>query len=107
MGGHELVTNVNVDNAWFGPAYPDAVVTDDVARQIVNPKAWPDGILPDLAPVTVAKGSDQPPPLHGAGSGTDAWLEYGRSRGLVLDDDARKVDIVDALKGAGKLDVQV
>lgn len=48
-----------------------------------------------------------PPPLVGAGSGTDAWREYAakatEAAGLKLDiaHDAKRGDIVEALKSAG------
>lgn len=52
-------------------------------------------------------GSLTPPPLAGAGSGADAWREYAKqstaAAGLTLEiaDDAKRGDIVEALKSAG------
>ena len=35
-----LVANVALGGKWYGPSYPDAIVTDEIAAQITNPDAW-------------------------------------------------------------------
>lgn len=70
MGGHELAANVNVAGTWYGPAHPAAVVTDDVARQISNPKAWPDRQLPDLPDLPDPAAPDPAEDGDGTGDGT-------------------------------------
>jgi hypothetical protein len=37
-----LVANVDVDDVWYGPDYPDSEVTDEVAEKITNPACWED-----------------------------------------------------------------
>lgn len=41
-----------------------------------------------------------PPPIAGAGSGQEAWLQYGRAAGLVLDEDTTRADIIEQLEAA-------
>lgn len=78
MGGHELAANVNVGGTWYGPAHPAAVVTDDVARQISNPKAWPDGKLPELPdPAATSPAEDG----DGTGDGRDGGTGHGGTGG--------------------------
>lgn len=45
--GHRLASNVSVGGAMYGP---DDVLTDDVAAQITNPKAWVGGKAPTTKP---------------------------------------------------------
>lgn len=43
--GARLARRVNVDGRWFGPG---SEIPDDIAAKIRNPKAWVDGVMPDL-----------------------------------------------------------
>jgi hypothetical protein len=101
----------------FGPG-------DDVpewaAARITNPKAWKDGVLPDVAEQTAAEdpgtGGGEPtttaeaqtgggqgstelqePPRSGAGSGLEAWVEYAKALGYEVAEGAKRDDIIAAI----------
>jgi hypothetical protein len=40
MAAKKLNANVAVDGTWYGPDYPDAKVSADVAKRIENPNVW-------------------------------------------------------------------
>lgn len=42
-----------------------------------------------------------PPPMVGTGSGTDAWAGYAASLGVDVAEDAKRGEIVDAIRTAG------
>ena len=86
----KLIGNVFVDNAWFGPAHGNADdVPAEVARQIVNPKAWDGGEVP-----TAETADGDEPPRSGKGSGTDTWRAYAAGLGIEVTADDNRDDIV-------------
>jgi hypothetical protein len=104
--GKRLNTYVHVPrgdgtSAVFGPAdeLPDWAV--DAIR---NPDVWADdGEAESAAADPSTSGSEQEPeleepPLHGAGSGRDAWAEYAEHLGVEVDEDMSRADIVDAVR---------
>jgi len=101
--GRRLAAYTSVDGVWYGP---DSDVPDDVASRITNPKAWADAAAdpvtdePDPAPGDDGEAS-APPPKGGPGSGRDAWVEYAESLGVVVDEDATRDEIIDAVADAG------
>lgn len=52
-------------------------------------------------PETGDEGGDEPPPRGGAGSGVEEWRSYAESKGVEVDEDASRDDIVAAVKKAG------
>jgi hypothetical protein len=82
--GKQLVGNVYVDGAWYGPSYPNAQVTEDVLAQITNPAAFDaeaQGSHPDLrfraddfAPGAVAEYT--PPPAYPPDANVAEVLEW-------------------------------
>jgi hypothetical protein len=103
-----------------GDKVPDGIEVGDHVLQKKPGTAQDDGSTPSGtegagSPATPAAGPTQPagtgsltpPPLVGAGSSTDAWREYAKqstaAAGLTLEiaDDAKRGDIVEALKTAG------
>jgi hypothetical protein len=132
-GERKLAATVHVD----GTVYPaGASVPAEVAQLITNRKAWGEfeteadsTSAPESKPKSSSKppkasskpkepaapaapestGDDElvPPPIAGAGSGTQAWLDYAvaatAKAGLNIEfpDDVRREDIVSALNDAG------
>ncbi len=75
--GARLAGRVNVDGQWYGPADE---VPDHVAAKIRNPKAWADGVPPDVfdkggvlpaGESLVVNNSPEPEPVIAAGDGQD------------------------------------
>jgi hypothetical protein len=99
------------------PFGPGADLPDWAVTQISNPDVW-DGHVPDhLAQpakggegarqgdeVSAQKGGGQAPPRAGKGSGRDAWAAYAAERGVQVDDDASRDDIIDQLTERGLID---
>jgi hypothetical protein len=44
---------------------------------------------------------DAPPPKGGPGSGVDAWRAYAAKKGVKVEDDANRDDVIAALQSAG------
>jgi hypothetical protein len=87
---------------WYGP---DDDIPADVAKKIGD-HAWIDDDQDDQAEAGDDSGQPDgggptPPPLGGAGSGADAWIGYARELGVDVDDDAKRDDVVDAIREAG------
>lgn len=61
---------------------------------ITNPAAWA------VAPVADVTDVDGPPPLHGKGSGRDAWASYAESHGVHVAPEATRADIITDLDHA-------
>jgi hypothetical protein len=122
----KLRTYVHVDGTAYGPGDD---LPDEVAERITNPKAWddydesklsqtarpvgpssaemPEDLRARVAAEAEARGrvdestSDQPPPPSGPGSGAPAWRSYAAGRGVTVPDDAKREDVVEALREAG------
>ncbi|TDD54583.1 hypothetical protein E1286_05175 [Nonomuraea terrae] len=97
----------------FGPGVdlPEWAVT-----QISNPDVW-DGDLPEHLNASDEKDEDQgpdngqqpepelqEPPRGGSGSGKEAWAAYAAARGVEVDADASRDDIIDLLAERGLID---
>jgi hypothetical protein len=67
---------------------PGEDVPDWAAEQITRPELWATPELED---------GDGPPPLHGKGSGTAAWIAYARRLGFEVADDVDRQDVIDAV----------
>ncbi len=103
---------------WFGPSYPDAEVTPEVAAAVAEARgqSQPDGRgKATSAPETDQQepagtdaqgaGSDAPgaamPPRSGSGASKDAWAEYARANQVDVPEGAGRADIIAALDQAG------
>jgi hypothetical protein len=53
------------------------------------------------ASVTATRTGPKPPPLTGTGSGGDAWAKYANTLGVSVEPDAKREDIVQAIRAAG------
>ncbi|TDB98259.1 hypothetical protein E1091_07840 [Micromonospora fluostatini] len=113
-----MVRPVSVDGAWYGP---DDEVPDTVARRIRNPKAWVDGVMPDLGD---GKGDDKAdgdtppaddeagkgktrvpaPPRSGPGSGKDAWRAFLGASNVEYDPEAGQRELIATAERAGLVD---
>lgn len=107
MSGTQLAAYVHVRDlagrtAVFGPG-------DDVPawarKQITNPKAW--GVVEPAdssqaevsAPAGV--GVIEAPPRSGRGSGVEAWRAFAERKGVDVDQDATREDVIAACEAAG------
>lgn len=70
----------------------------EVAKLITNPDAWEDD---DASSSSDPGASFEIPPKGGAGSGKEAWADYAAERGVEVDEDATRDEIVAALDAAG------
>jgi hypothetical protein len=92
----------------FGPGVdlPDWAVT-----QISNPDVW-EGDLPEHLSQAAESGGEpvqeggreEAPPRAGKGSGRDVWAAYAAERGVQVDGDASRDDIIDQLTERGLID---
>lgn len=92
---------VGMDWVVYGP---DDEVPAEHAALITNPKAWEELPSEESVEETEAPGGDGPPPRAGAGSNRDAWVEFAESRGVHVDEDEKRDDIVAALIDAGVIE---
>lgn len=70
-----LVSNVNIDGRWYGPAYPDVEVPPEVAAKLDNPDMW--------------EGEEDEAPKDARPSRNDpkaAWVDYAVSQGKDRDE---------------------
>lgn len=90
----KLATNVAVNGTMYGPDYPRNKVTDEVAEQITNPKAWGEG--------TDEADSDEPKALDDM-SAAELKAEIdtrneGREDDAKLSKSGTKAELLEALK---------
>ncbi|MGV9540923.1 hypothetical protein ACWDSF_06320 [Nocardia beijingensis] len=88
--GDELVTFLPGDD-----------VPEWAAKQITNPLAW--GEEPERAEVTVGAGgaTDGPPPQGGPGASRQKWADYAATKGVEVQADWKREDIIAACEKAG------
>lgn len=55
----------------------------------------------DAVPAPGAGQSVEPPPLSGPGSGAPAWREHAAALGVAVEPDAKRDDVVEAIRAAG------
>jgi hypothetical protein len=98
-----LKANVNVGGKWYGPAYGNADVPDEIAERITNPKAFEDP-PPSVAELPAAGPGDFARiPAVAAEQYTLAELAGIAARvGVDVPPLASKADIVEALRSAGR-----
>lgn len=95
---------VGMDWVVYGP---DDEVPAEHAALITNPKAWAEDETPAARNDETAESSnagDEAPPRAGAGSGRDAWVKFAKSRGVHVEDEDKRDDIIAALAEAGVID---
>lgn len=94
MAGRVLTANVALRNPETGQ--PEVFEEGSVAP------SWAADQVDDHVFAATARAADgEVPPKGGAGSGKDAWAAYAASRGVEVDEDATRDDIVAALESAG------
>lgn len=97
--------HVPVDGDWvvYGP---DDEVPAEHAALITNPKAWVDGKLPSTKAVKPSgdKAEDTEPPRAGKGSSREVWAEFASKRGVQVESEDTRDDIITALVDAGVID---
>jgi len=93
-----LIANVNVGGTWYGPSFPDAKVTSEVEKAIVNDKVWSG----DSDAPTVESTEVKEPPRKGPGSGQDAWVAFARSKGVTETFDSKDA-LITALEDQGHI----
>lgn len=111
MSGKQLVAHVHVRDlagraVAFGPG--DGVPTW-ARKQISNPKAWGEGEPAEPAPTSPptsagdgeGEGSLEAPPRSGKGSGVEAWRAFAERKGVDVDQDASREDVIAACEAAG------
>lgn len=89
---------VGLDWVVYGP---DDEVPAEHAALITNPKAWDSGTdSPPAAsePVATSTGA---PPKAGKGSSREAWVEFAEARGVHVDGEDKREDIIAAVEAAG------
>lgn len=106
LTGYVTVLGPDRRRTTFGPG-------DEVpawaAEKITNPAAWTgqdnDGSTPPpSAPKTETPdppAGDEPPPMHGKGSGLAAWKAYAVAHDVPHDEDAGRDELIDACRAAG------
>jgi hypothetical protein len=108
MSGKQLAAHVHVRDLGgrtvaYGPG-------DDVPawarKQISNPKAWGDveSAEPSQAETPPPAGTGDElaaPPRAGKGSGVDAWRTFAERKGVDVDQDASREQIIAACESAG------
>jgi hypothetical protein len=57
--------------------------------------------LKPRGPESQPQGEDGPPPKTGKGSSADAWAIYASAKGVTVELDAKREDIIDACEKAG------
>jgi hypothetical protein len=90
---------------------PDDEVPADHAALITNPKAWEGGKLQSTegdsskqdsgSEATDSGANPDEPPRSGKGSSKEAWAEFAQSRGVHVEDEDSRDDIIAALVEAG------
>lgn len=93
----KLTANVAVDGTMYGPDYPANKVTDEVAKQITNPRAWGKGQDADAD-----SGSNAPKTLDDMTAGElkaeiDTRNE-GREDDAKISKSGNKAELLEALK---------
>ncbi|MFI1607848.1 hypothetical protein ACH4YN_38040 [Streptomyces griseofuscus] len=107
-GKQQLVAFVHVrDVGGRTVAYgPGEDVPAWARKQITNPKAWGDveSAEPSQveAPSPAGTGGDlEAPPRAGKGSGVEAWRDFASRKGVDVDQDASREQIIAACEAAG------
>lgn len=86
----QLKAPVWVAGQWFRPGDP---IPAEFADQLGEHVWTDDGQAAPAGPT--------PPPMGGAGSGIEAWIEYASLIGVDVDGLAKRDDIVAAIRDAG------
>lgn len=89
---------VGLDWVVYGPGDE---VPDEHAALITNPKAWEDDTEPASAASVLATDGSGAPPKAGKGSGREVWVEFAEARGVHVDADDKREDIIAAVEAAG------
>jgi len=94
---------VGMDWVVYGP---DDEVPAEHAALITNPKAWADEAPTEQAeePTVASEANADEPPRAGAGSSRDAWVAFAESRGVHVEDEDKRDDIIAALVDAGVIE---
>lgn len=105
------VTDDNGAVHGFGPG---STVPDWAREKITNPHAWAPGVdLPKIEEIILGAGgeggrgagaatpSDGPPPQGGTGATRQRWADYATSKGVEVEDDWKREDIIAACELAG------
>ncbi|MFI6465672.1 hypothetical protein [Streptomyces sp. NPDC050538] len=107
-GKQQLVAFVHVrDVGGRTVAYgPGEDVPAWARKQITNPKAWgalepADHSQVEAPPPPGAGGALDAPPRAGKGSGVEAWRDFASRKGVDLDQDATREQIIAACEAAG------
>lgn len=87
---------------------PGDDVPDWAAKLITNPLAWGDAEPtvpdpdhePDREPATGPVERDGVPAKSGVGSSRQAWADYAESKGIEVDPDWKREDIIEAVEKA-------
>lgn len=74
---------------------PGSTPPEEFADQITNPNAWTESDTDEPARV------DGVPAKAGRGSSQKAWAEYAQAKGVEVDADAARDDIIAACEAAG------
>lgn len=102
--------HVPVEGDWvvYGP---DDEVPAEHAALITNPKAWEGGKLPSAKAAKFFEGKAEvteeatgEPPRAGKGSSRDAWAEFASKRGVHVESEDTRDDIITALADAGVIE---
>lgn len=107
MSGKQLVAYVHVrDLAGRTTALgPGDDVPTWAAKQISNPKAWGDAEpgASSRPVVSSSAGADtrEAPPRSGKGSSVEAWRAFAERKGVDVDQDASREDVIAACETAG------
>ncbi len=88
------------DNGQLHTFLPGDDVPDWAAKQIKNPLAWGEPVAEPEKPVTVDS-SDGPPRQGGAGATRQRWADYATDRGVEVQEDWKREDIIEACEKAG------
>lgn len=75
-------------------AFVDAPPSDAAAPDLVETNSTPE---PPSSQTAV-----EPPPQSGRGASAEKWREYAASQGVEVAEDAKRDDVIDALRAAGK-----
>lgn len=95
---NKLVSNVWVENKWYGPDYGNAEVPDHIAEQILNLSAWGDEV-PDIVQDEIERVEAERVEEEEA---AQAEAAAGRKAVVAARDKARKARVAAAKKASGE-----
>ncbi|MFG2458152.1 hypothetical protein ACGFWE_13925 [Streptomyces sp. NPDC048523] len=100
---HVHVRDLGGRSVAFGPGED---VPGWARKQIANPKAWGDVEPADSSQAEVTSpagtgGDLEAPPRAGKGSGVEAWRDFAARKGVDVDQDASREQIIAACEAAG------